>query len=289
MTGGGTREPERALTPERWEDFLASKLSTTVRVVYTRARRTPIQVKRLRPPRRGVPSALEVRLHSMFAEAPEPVHQALATWIRSGRRAPRACAALDDWIAAALENRPIEARVEAADARGLHHDLGVLTAELVAREFAADFDPERPVPAITWGRRGPSRTRSSLRLGSFDPDPRLVRIHPVLDQVGVPDWFVRFVLFHELLHAVHPPMRGRDNRWVHHGRTFRARERAYVDFERAIAWERRNLPLLIEAARRGSVFTPRSGPAQAARETPQTVRMAVDQACGFLQRLLFPP
>jgi hypothetical protein len=49
------------------------------------------------------------------------------------------------------------------------------------------------------------------------------------------------------LHAVHPPERGDDNRWVHHGPLFRRRGKAYVDFERAIAWEKRNLRALIKA------------------------------------------
>jgi len=144
---------------------------------------------------------------------------------------------------------------------------------------------------MTWGRRGPSRTRNSLRLGSFDPDPRLVRIHPVLDQASVPEWFVRFVLFHELLHAVHPPERGTDNRWVHHGSLFRRRERTYVDYARAIEWERRNLRTLIKAARLGTSFAPpaemKAVPTSAtvATSTPPPQR---EDKRSLLQRLLFP-
>jgi len=227
----------------------------------------------------------------MFADAPPPVHKAVATWIRSGNRAPRACAALDDWIASALDSVPLAPRVVEEDARGTHHDLSVLAQSLVEREYAADFGPDSPLPAMTWGRRGPSRTRNSLRLGSFDPDPRLVRIHPVLDQASVPEWFVRFVLFHELLHAVHPPERGTDNRWVHHGSLFRRRERTYVDYARAIEWERRNLRTLIKAARLGTSFAPpaemKAVPTSAtvATSTPPPQR---EDKRSLLQRLLFP-
>ena len=35
---------------------------------------------------------------------------------------------------------------------------------------------------------------------------------------------------------------------MHHGREFRRRERAYVDYGRAIVWEKRNLMALIRAA-----------------------------------------
>jgi hypothetical protein len=263
------------LTPERWQDFLTLELACPVRVVYTRARRMPIQVKRVSAPRRGAPARLEVRMHSMFSGAPPDVHRAVASWIRAGRRAPRACAALDDFIAARLESLPVELKPGQSKPRGRHHDLEALAGGLLQNELAEDFPKAEDVPAITWGRRGPSRTRSSLRLGSYDPDPGLVRIHPVLDQASVPVWFVRFVVFHELLHAVHPPQKSSGNRWIHHGREFRRRERDYVDYRRAMAWEEKNLTALIQAARRGTPFV-----AQADRPVPRARRM--------LQRLLFP-
>ena len=75
------------------------------------------------------------------------------------------------------------------------------------------------------------------------------------DQPPVPRWFVRFVLMHEILHAAHPP-RIDGGRWIHHGREFRARERAYADYARALRWESENLPRLIEAARSGRVLRP---------------------------------
>jgi hypothetical protein len=216
-------------------------------------------------------------MHSMFSAAPPDVHRAVASWIRAGDRAPRACAALDDWIAERLEALPQDKRPPLASPRGKHHDLAELTRDLLSAEFARDFEPQKRVPDVTWGRRGPSRTRRSLRLGSYDPDPRLVRIHTVLDQEMVPAWFVRFVLFHELLHAVHPPQRGSGNRWIHHGQPFKKRERQYRDYRRAIDWEERNLTALIQAARRGTPFVPR------AEKPAVPVR-----ARNFLQRLLFP-
>ena len=132
---------------------------------------------------------------------------------------------------------------------GLVHDLELLAAPLFAGVFAADF-ADKPLPALTWGRRGKSRTRRSMRLGSFDLEARLVRIHAALDQPAVPAWFVRYVLFHELLHAAHPPVR-KGSRWIHHGPEFRRREQAYPDYPRALAWEEEHLPRLIQSARTG--------------------------------------
>jgi hypothetical protein len=139
---------------------------------------------------------------------------------------------------------------------GEHHDLRALALDVRSVEFAAEFQSGDALPSITWGKRGPSRTRSSLRLGSYCPDTRMVRVHPVLDQALVPRWFVRYVVFHELLHCVHPPQRVDGDRWIHHGPEFRRREKRYPDFERARAWEEAHITALIRSARRGTSFTP---------------------------------
>jgi len=230
-----------------WSTYLAAELRVPVGVVFTRSRRTPVAMRALRQPL----GALEVRLHGLFAEAPVEVRAALTSWLRSGRRAPRATDRLDAYIAEILRRAPPPAARRGRPTPGAHHDLDRIARDLLDGELAADFPAGTERPIILWGRRNRSRTRHSLRLGSYDSDGRLVRIHPVLDQAAVPEWFVRFVVFHELLHAVFPIRRGEGQRWIHHGRAFRQRERAYVDHDRAHTWERAHLPRLIRSARTG--------------------------------------
>ncbi len=263
---------------------MSRELARPVRVVYTRARRTPIQVRPIAAPRPKVldtgPRALEVRMHWMFAAAPRETRRVVAVWIRSGRRAPRACAELDRWIIAGLEEIPPPAnRLRSVKPVGKHHDLERMRADILTNELAADFpDPDR-WPLVTWGRRTPSRTRHSLRLGSFDADDGIARLHPVLDQPAVPDWFVRYVLFHELLHAALPPRRGRGSRWIHHSAAFRKRERDYRDYRAAIAWEDAHMRELIRSARRAAPMRTVELPA---------VIAAAPKKRSLWQALLFP-
>lgn len=242
-----------------WERFLGAKLTRPVRVVYGRSRTSPLQARRTPAGRttfsRDGPE-WHLRLHSMFRGAPPDVREAVADLLRSGRRARRSCAVLDDWIAANLPRHPPPRVPDAALVRrGRHHDLASIAAGILRLELAADFGPSQKPPRFTWAKvraRNPRRRRGgALRLGSYDAEIDVVRIHPALDQEGVPEWFVRYVLFHELLHAVHPPVRGRDGRWIRHGKEFQARERGYPGLERALAWERRNIDALIKSARTG--------------------------------------
>lgn len=241
------------ITTEReYEAFLSERFGVPMRVVFGRSRTSPVQARTYRP-RGSAHAGWEVRLHRMFAGAPDDVRDALAKWLKNGRRSRAAADRLDAWIHAALAELPPRHRTIRLAPRGRAYDLGALSAPLFADEFAADFAPSADVerPHVTWGRRSPSRSRRSLRLGSFEPESRVVRIHPVLDQPGVPDWFVRFVLKHEILHAVIPSYRDDAGRWVHHPPEFRERERSWPEYEPAVEWERRNLTKLIRSAREG--------------------------------------
>ena len=143
--------------------------------------------------------------------------------------------------------------------RGQAHDLTEIARELLSAELGARLAPLERVPRVTWGRRGPRRVRRSLQLGSYDPELGLVRIHPVLDQPAVPRFFVRYVLFHELLHAAFEddPHGSRP-----HGASFRRREAAYPDYERALAWQELHLARLIRSARTGRPLRGKPAPAR---------------------------
>lgn len=84
-------------------------------------------------------------------------------------------------------------------------------------------------------------------MGVYDHLTRTIRIHPSLDRPEVPLFFVEYIVFHEMLHQAVP---GKDtgSRKQHHGPEFRARERRYPEYARALTWEKENLNLLLGRA-----------------------------------------
>lgn len=97
---------------------------------------------------------------------------------------------------------------------------------------------------ITWGRYGYGRR--SIRLGSFDFSQRLIRIHPILDAEWVPEFFVEYIVYHELLHALFPPDESKERRALHPPE-FRSKEKLYPFYDEAIQWEEENLDRLLKA------------------------------------------
>lgn len=198
------------------------------------------------------PGSISFRVHQMFLEAPSEVVDALADY--AARRRRTAGAVLDGFVKA-NEHRVRRSRVEkqtrSLDPYGRFHDLQEIFDDLNAAFFGGKIEA-----GIGWGREAPDRRRRSIKMGTYFHDAKIIRIHPALDHPEVPDFFVAFVVFHEMLHQAVPP-RIIGGRRIAHTPEFRALEAAYPDYDRALAWESRNLSLLLgEGRQRRHHFDP---------------------------------
>jgi len=188
-----------------------------------------------------------VRLHHMFLDAPEAIIKALGAWILR----PRTKASGKKLEAFIAEQRHLIAarppRATPLRTRGRFVDLQQLYADVNREEFGNTVDTP-----ITWGRMPSQRRRRSIRFGSYTPSDNLIRIHPYLDQDFVPAYFVRYIVFHEMLHAHMGIEEGPDGRRLIHPPAFRQREEAYTDYNRALKWmnTESNLRRLLHAPKR---------------------------------------
>lgn len=192
--------------------------------------------------RRSKGPLFHVRLHHMFLDAPPHLARALARyvavndpeasrllglfiesrkrWIRRGRRQP---------------GPPI-----VIEPTGDVYDLKEVFDELNGRCFAGRIEAQ-----ITWGARNHRpRRRSSIKMGSYSVEDRLIRIHPALDRRFIPRYFLEWIVFHEMLHQVHdiPVV---DGRRQFHTPQFVAQERRFEHYLRARTWERENLDRIL--------------------------------------------
>ncbi len=220
------------------EKLVARMRRGQLEVAITDNRAVMISVQR--DPRHG---RYAVRLHHLFVDAPEPILSELARYILSNDRT--ASKLLGDYIEECTDRiRPRASErptpPPARTTQGRVHDLAAIFAELNAAYFEG-----RVACAITWGRHAcRGRERRSIKVGSFSLEENLIRIHPGLDQEWVPSYYVRWVVYHEMLHAVHPAPRV-NGRHLFHTDAFSADERQFADYLVATAWERKNLAALL--------------------------------------------
>ena len=184
-----------------------------------------------------------LRLHQMFVGAEPRVVRALARYVVHNDR--RASTLLGEFIEQHQHiirqqtRRPRNITMRTA---GRHHDLQAIFAGLNAAHFGGGLEAR-----ITWGpdaARG--QRRRSIKMGSFAVEDRIIRIHPVLDQESVPDFFVAWIVFHEMLHGKHEVLRENGRRRFHTP-AFLAEERGFPEYARACAWEKQNLDRLLRS------------------------------------------
>jgi hypothetical protein len=180
----------------------------------------------------------KLRLHRMFLSASPHVLQALATWLVR-QRCKRSAAVIDEFIAA---NRHLIQRKHRDQSRlratGQCYDLLELFNEVNRDHFGHSIQ----VP-ICWGKWTAARRRRSIRLGSYTPEDHLIRINPCLDSTFVPRYFIKYVVYHEMLHVHIGSETSPSGRRCVHTPRFKAVERAYPDYERAVAWQKRDANL----------------------------------------------
>jgi len=177
-----------------------------------------------------------VRISDVLRTAPPEVIRALAFLLVArllSRKAPqdqeriyRTYALSPDLLRASDLARRKRGRKVISTSTGRVYDLERIFSRLNRRHF--DGEIERPV--LTWSQR---RARSIL--GSHDAAHNTITISKILDSADVPEWFVEYIVFHEMLHIKHPA-RIINGRRYYHSPAFRAEERSYPRYGQAQEW-----------------------------------------------------
>lgn len=186
------------------------------------------------------PDGYRLRLHKMFVGAPPRIVRALVRYVVHNDR--RASQLLGDYIERhqhVIKRQERKPRPFRGRTAGRHHDLQAIFDSLNAERFESKLDAR-----ITWGPVTARRARRSIKMGSFAVEDRIIRIHPILDQEDVPAFFIRWIVFHEMLHGRHDIIR-KGRRRIFHSPAFIADEQSFPEFARASAWEKANLDRLL--------------------------------------------
>lgn len=205
---------QKAEARETFRRRLADESGLRVELFITRNRVSMVSIQFQRE------RHVKLRLHEAFLDAPDAVVKALVGYLRSRRKKHWAVVS----AFAGQISVPPSARLSPCHSRGRVYDLAPLAQEVNDRYFDGNLEFR-----VGWGRRGKLAARHSIRYGSCNTESKLIRLHPLLDDERVPKDFVRYILYHEMLHLVIPSEQ-------HHGRrsdhpyAFRVRERQFPDF-----------------------------------------------------------
>src|SRR2546423_1646274 len=177
-----------------------------------------------------------VRISDLFRSAPPEVIRALAFLLVArllSRKPPRAYDRLyrsyafsPEILRASDIARRQRGRKVVSSAIGKVYDLERIFLRVNRRHFEGAIKK----PVLTWSQR---KARSIL--GHHDAAHDTITISKTLDSPDVPEWFVEYIMFHEMLHIKHPAriMNG----WrYYHTPAFRAEEKSYPGYAQAQEW-----------------------------------------------------
>ena len=177
-----------------------------------------------------------VRLSDVFESAPPDVIRAVAFLLVArllSRKPPsahervyRAYAFSPTVLRASDLARQKRGRKVISTAPGKVYDL----SELFDRLNRRYFDGEIEKPVLTWSKRKAKRI-----LGHHDAVHSTITISKGLDSRDVPEWFVEYILYHEMLHIKHPA-KFINGRRYYHTPAFRSEEQSFPQYQASQEW-----------------------------------------------------
>lgn len=120
---------------------------------------------------------------------------------------------------------------------GKHFDLRKIFDRLNRRHFRGRLRDYK----VMWGRRRRHRPKDHFVFGTIQEEDRVIRINPLLDEPFVPLSFLKYILYHEMLHSVVPDENLGNGRRRVHTEEFNRREQKFPGYRRARRWEEENL------------------------------------------------
>ncbi len=184
---------------------------------------------------------LHFRLSHRFKPAPEPVLEGVVgvllcrmLGLPSNRADPAAVRAYRSYMDADMD-----AAAESASAsKGRKHIDPVGTHRSLLESYlriSLDMGLTLPrIPTLSW-----SKTVARHRFGHWDPHHNAVVISQILDDEGVPEFVLDYVLYHELLHIMHPTKMGSATKRIVHSAAFKCDERKFPRWQDGEMWLRK--------------------------------------------------
>ena len=116
---------------------------------------------------------------------------------------------------------------------------GKIDLKEIFDQLNRDYFESKVKANVTWGKKVNKKNLTSFKFGSYDPEKKLIRIHPRLQQDFVPRPVLELTMYHEMCHQW-APMKRKKGMWVAHHPQFKEKEREYRFYEEARAWEKEN-------------------------------------------------
>lgn len=204
--------------------FLENASSKKLSVVITNNSTSMLSINE----KKGIVS---IRLHRMFLCAGSDVLSEIADYIKHNRKnTPLIREFINRHVHSLKKNPPQKITIRT---EGKHHNLKEMYHSINMEYFKGKLSA-----SITWGTKSPKRTAAKRTLGSYSYHTNTIRINPALDSKKIPQYYMEFLVYHEMLHA-DIGVKNVNGRHIVHSGEFKQREKLFCHYKKAVEWEKK--------------------------------------------------
>lgn len=181
---------------------------------------------------------VRLSLHQMFLNAPDRVVEAVAHYLKGRSRGDEEYhKILREYIELHLPKQDYSCRLPSVlKAEGVHYDL-----QAIYEKVNQDYFNQNLNLKVTWyGGTVRSKYPKRITFGLYEDPLKLIKINRILDDPFFPSYFVSYVVYHEMVHAVVPGEMNERGQFCVHTPLFKEHERQFADYKRAREWEKKN-------------------------------------------------
>lgn len=204
-----------ALTQSKIELNINQNRSTMIRVLERKKKYTRLSI------------------HHMFLEAPNEVIEALVMLLKNKR----------DKTSTKLIHQYIEHNSSKYDEKkslnpnklitqGKTYNLSHLYQRVNEQYFFSKLNLY-----ITWFGTQNKIPRRQMTFGLYDHPQKLIKINRLLDTIETPQYFIEYIIYHEMLHEVYRPIVKANQRRSIHTKQFREKEKLFLQYDAAKVFE----------------------------------------------------
>jgi hypothetical protein len=211
-----------------FQKSLQNDLKKSVKLTVNDNRSTMLSVK-------WEPHCTKVSLHRFFVDAPKIVMESLACYIK--REETSISQNVKTFIEDSMRKLDYTHRLDKSDLKvlGNIYNLKTLYHKVNQEYFQNKLDL-----SITWFGTRRQKNRSQVTFGLYHDPLKLIKINRLLDNREIPEYFVSYVIYHEMLHNLYPSYYDANGKRRIHNREFKERELQFRYYDNAQEWIRKN-------------------------------------------------
>lgn len=189
------------------------------------------------------PDCTKVSVHRMFLQAPQNVMQALACYLKGKDK--KLAPSIKAYIEHSLQQLDYshELDLSTLQTEGRVYDLQKMYDDLNREYFSHPLGLH-----ITWFGERKRRASRRVTFGLYHDPLRLIKINRLLDNRHFPDYFVAYVIYHEMLHYVCPAYVDQKGQKHIHSKAFKEREQEFEYYRHAQEWIQDNQDYLFDTS-----------------------------------------